>query len=140
MRATAGAIEAGVPRLLTESDQGVIRDRADLVDMTVVDRFGERIGHVEAVVMDATDRELRFVRLASAGILCFAEDRFLLPAETIARVDEDVWIHQSGDTVAYGPAYRSDLSNDREWLVALYDYYGYPPFWEPDSAVDEPAG
>jgi sporulation protein YlmC with PRC-barrel domain len=110
---------------LTVSDPG-----QDIRGRTVIDRNGDEIGHVDALLIDEQERKVRFLQIASGGILGIGEQQFLLPVDAVIDLDDgQVIVDQTGSRVAYSPAYNPDLTYDRDYYGQLYGYYNYPRYW-----------
>lgn len=104
---------------------------ADIRGRRVTDSAGQEIGKVDDLMVDERERRVRFLEVSSGGLLGIGETKFLLPVETVTRVeDEVVRTNQSRDRVSGAPRYDPRLVEER-YLDELYRYYGYPtPFWD----------
>ncbi len=126
---TGGLVKLGDTNLTVASSEEDIRGR------TVVDRNGEEIGHIDALLMDDHESKVRFLQVASGGFLGIGEQTFLLPVDAITRVTRDqVVVDQTREQVAQAPVYDPNLVYDRDYYGELYGYYGYAPYWGPDYA------
>ncbi len=115
---------------LGDTDLTVSDPREDIRGRTVVDRNGEEIGHVDALLIDDQERKVRFLQIASGGILGIGEQKFLVPVDAVTRVGPDrVVVDQTGKHIAGSPKYDPDLTYDQSYYTDLYGYYGYPPYW-----------
>lgn len=104
----------------------------DVRGRTVIDQSGDEIGHVDALLIDDQERKVRFLQVASGGVLGIGEQRFLVPVDAVLGVDDE-WlvIDQTGERVAGSPGYDPNLVYDRDYFGDLYSYYGYAPYWRP---------
>lgn len=114
---------------LHDSDQTIAADD-DIRGRTVRDAGGEEVGEVEDLLIDTTERKVRFLVVASGGFLGLGEHRSYIPIDAVTGVDDDeVRIDQSREQMAGAPAYDPELINDREYNENVLGYYGYTPFW-----------
>ena len=117
---------------LGDTDLTVADQSQDIRGRKVVDRQGEEIGHVDALVLDDRESKVRFLRVASGGFLGIGESTFLLPVDAIAQIgDDQVVVDQTREHVAGAPAYDPDLTYEQDYYGGLYGYYGYGPYWGP---------
>ena len=117
---------------LGDTDLTVANEAEDIRGRTVVDRNGEELGHVDALLIDDRESKVRFLRIASGGILGIGETTFLLPVDAVTQITADrVVVDQTRERVAKAPTYDPELTYDREYYGGLYGYYGYGPYWAP---------
>lgn len=104
--------------------------RADIRGYKVRDVAGEEIGKVDDLLVDQEEQKVRFLELASGGLLGLGETKFLLPVEAVSRIgDDEVNVNQSRAKVAGAPTYDPEL-REQEQLTSMYSYYGYgTPYW-----------
>jgi len=104
--------------------------REDIRGRTVIDRNGDEIGHVDALLIDDRKRNVRFLEVASGGIFGIIAQKFLVPVDAITRVGPDqVMVDQTSKQIAGAPRYDPGLTYDQGYYADLYGYYGYPPYW-----------
>ena len=121
---TSRLVRLGSTNLTVSDPQEDIRGRS------VVDRYGEEFGHVASLLIDEREAKVRFLEIASCGIMGIGEEKFLLPVDAVTRIEgERVMVDQTGGHVAGSPAYDPDLTHDRGFYDDVYGYYGYPPYW-----------
>jgi sporulation protein YlmC with PRC-barrel domain len=117
---------------LGDTDLTVANPDEDIRGRKVVDRQGEELGHVDALLIDDRESKVRFLRIASGGFLGLGEHTFLLPVDAITRITADqVTVDQTRERVAGAPRYDPDLVYDRDYYGDVYGYYGYGPYWAP---------
>jgi sporulation protein YlmC with PRC-barrel domain len=123
------------PTLLRLNDTRLtVADPAqDVRGRKVLDKNGEQIGHVEDLLVDDTEKHVRFLLVGSGGFLGFGEKKFLIPVDAVMSVKNDaVQIDRTRDHVANGPIYDPAIAEDRspeDHYSAVYGYYGFMPFW-----------
>ncbi len=117
---------------LGDTDLTVRSPLEDVRGRTVIDNSGDEIGHVDALLIDDQERNVRFLQIASGGILGIGERRFLVPVDAVLGMENDhLIIDQTGERVAGSPRYDPDLIYERDYYDDLYTYYGYAPYWRP---------
>ncbi|MGH7510684.1 MAG: PRC-barrel domain-containing protein [Gemmatimonadales bacterium] len=117
---------------LKDSDLKLADPAADIRGRKVIDVSGEEIGKVDDLLIDDEERKVRFLEVASGGVLGIGETKFLMPVEAVAQITSDeVAINHSRTRVAGAPRYDPNLM-ERPHLKDIYGYYGYStPFWIP---------
>ena len=114
---------------LEDSDLTLAQPADDVRDLTVVDPHGHRVGKVDDLIIDETERRARLLVVTSGGLLGLGITERLIPVDAVTRVDDQVHIealhthvHSAESDAAHDPtpAYRE-----------LCAQYGYGPFWGP---------
>ncbi|CAA9559289.1 MAG: hypothetical protein AVDCRST_MAG19-1670 [uncultured Thermomicrobiales bacterium] len=119
-------------KALADSDMTLADAAIDVRGRTVVDRTGEEIGTVDALMLDEAESKVRFLRVAAGGFLGLGERLFLIPVDAVTRLDENhVHVDQTRERVVGAPAYDPNIVPDTNDYAGLYGYYGYAPFWAP---------
>ena len=114
---------------LGDSEQSIALSD-DIRGSNVKDADGEDLGTVDDLLIDATERKVRFVVVASGGFLGLGAQKSYIPVDAVTGVDDDVvHIDQSKDRVRTAPAYDPELINDRTYNEGVLEYYGLSPFW-----------
>ena len=115
---------------LEDSNLQLADAKADIRGRKVRDVGGEEIGKVHDLLIDEDERQVRFIEVASGGILGIGDTKFLLPVEAVtALTNDEVHINESRSHVASSPRYDPNLIEQPD-LNELYRYYGYgTPFW-----------
>src|SRR4029450_4720983 len=81
---------------LSDTEPTIANPAEDIRDRTVVDRDGEEIGEVEDLLIDAHEKRVRLLEVASGGFLGLGKTKFLLPVEALNRISDDtVYITQT---------------------------------------------
>jgi sporulation protein YlmC with PRC-barrel domain len=95
----------------------------------VIDANDDEIGKIDELLIDDDELKVRFLRVASGGILGIGRDKVLIPVEAIAAIEDDVVrIDQSRERIEGAPNYDPELV-DEDYFRRLYGYYGYSPYW-----------
>jgi sporulation protein YlmC with PRC-barrel domain len=114
---------------LGDTDLTVANPDEDIRGRSVVDSAGEKIGEVDALLIDDTSVKVRFMDVASGGFLGIGDKHVLIPVDAITRIDKDnVYINQTGERIKGAPEYDPNLVSDN-YYSDLYGYYGYTPYW-----------
>ncbi len=117
--------------LLKLSDTGMTlsSEAEDIRGRSVVDGNGEDVGDVDDLMIDDTEKKVRFIRVSSGGFLGMGAQKFLIPVDAIKQIKGDqVIVSHNREQIASSPAYDPDLV-DEKYYNNLYGYYGYRPFW-----------
>jgi sporulation protein YlmC with PRC-barrel domain len=102
----------------------------DIRGRKVIDRAGDEIGEVKSFFVDEDERRVRFFEIESGGLFGLGGETRLIPTDAIEGVTEDfVRVGASREVVTGSPAYDPNLTEDQRYWLALYGYYGYPPYW-----------
>ncbi len=122
--------QSGSLRTLSDRDLTVAQDDIDIRGRSVVDRSGDDIGTVDALLIDDQESKVRFLRVASGGFLGIGEKTFLIPVDAVTRIaEETVTIDQEREHVADSPAYDPAVAPKADYYTGLYSHYGYSPYW-----------
>ncbi len=117
---------------LADTDMTLADSAIDVRGRRVVDRNGDAIGKVDALMLDEAESKVRFLRVAAGGFLGIGERLFLIPVEAVTRIDDDgVHVDQTRERVAGSPSYDPVIVPDVDYYGDIYGYYGYAPFWAP---------
>jgi uncharacterized protein YrrD len=117
--------------LLGDTNLTVATSAEDIRGRAVKDKDGNDIGRVEDLLIDSSDRKVRFMQVGSGVFLGLGETMSFIPIDSITRVTGDaVYINQSRAHVARAPRYKPGLAQ-RDYYGSLYGHYGHSPFWDP---------
>jgi sporulation protein YlmC with PRC-barrel domain len=115
---------------LDELGKSVAGSDDDIRGRKVIDRDGNELGKIEALLVDQKDLKVRFLQLESGGFLGFGERKSLIPVDLIVSIEEHkVHIDQTGATVAAAPAYDPAFVDPR-FYQDIYGHFGIPAYWE----------
>ncbi|MEU4428462.1 PRC-barrel domain-containing protein [Actinoplanes sp. NPDC024001] len=127
---------------LSDSEHMLADPDADIRGRKVVDRDGEDLGKVDDLLIDATERKVRMLRIEHGGILGIGATPSFVPVDAVTAVDDDVvHVGEARERVTGSPRYDPDLVNTGELYEQLYRHYGYTPLWPADNvAPEDPTG
>src|SRR4051812_43135597 len=78
----------------------------DIRGRKVIDCNDKQVGHIDELLIDDTEKKVRFLRVASGGVLGIGSQKILIPVELITRVTpETVYIARSCEHLAEAPIY-----------------------------------
>ena len=112
---------------LRDSDKTVSGSDEDIRGRMVKDKDGQDLGKIEGLMIDDVEHKVRFMEVATGGILGFGERKSFVPVEAITRITaDDVHIDRTREHVAGAPSYDPTLAIvDASYFFSLYPYYGY---------------
>ncbi|MEU0315929.1 PRC-barrel domain-containing protein [Nocardioides sp. NPDC006273] len=120
--------EAGLVQL-KDTDLTLASAKDDVRGSKVVDRNGDEVGDVDGLLIDESERRVRFLQVGSGGFLGIGEKKRLIPVDAVTAVDNRVHLGTSREHVAGSAEYDPDLVQEPDYYGGLYEYYGYAPFW-----------
>lgn len=113
------------------SDTGMVLSSPaeDIRSRKVVDSNDEDLGEVDDLMIDDTEKKVRFIRVAAGGFLGMGETKFLIPVDAVVGVTPDVVrVSRDREHIAAGPVYDPDIVNP-DYINQVYGHYGVAPFW-----------
>lgn len=115
---------------LSDSDMMLDDPAADIRGRKVRDREDEEIGHVDDLLIDDTDKKVRFLQVAAGGFLGLGERKFMIPVDAITRIDDKhVHVDQTREHIVGAPDYDPEVVPEEHYWNDLYSHYGYEPYW-----------
>ncbi|MCA9836426.1 MAG: PRC-barrel domain-containing protein [Trueperaceae bacterium] len=118
---------------LSESDQTLADDSADIRGNKVIDKDGQEIGDVNDLLIDNNEHRVRFLEVGAGGFLGISEKTFLIPVDAVTRVHDDhVHLGHTSKKIMDSPDYNPDLIREKRDVSNwedTYRWYGYPGFW-----------
>ena len=120
---------------LRDSEMTLADSGEDVRGRSVVDRNGDEIGKVDALLLDEAESKVRFLRVEAGGFLGIGARQFLVPVDAVTRVDaEHVHVDRSREGIVDAPAYDPNLVYEQDYYGDVYGYWGYAPYWAPGYA------
>lgn len=108
---------------------------SDKVEGTNVYRSdGDKIGHIERVMIDKRSGRAAYAVMSFGGFLGIGEDAYPLPWSLLTYNPSlgGYEVNVSEEQLRGAPKYDGDTKwnqPDRRRDLAIYDYYGAPPYW-----------
>jgi sporulation protein YlmC with PRC-barrel domain len=112
----------------------VLLSASTLNGTNVVNPAGEDLGKIEELMVDLTNGRIAYAVLSFGGFLGVGDKLFAIPWEAlyVDTRDEVIILDLSKQTLENAPGFDKDNwpdVTDHAWLVGIYDYYGYRPYW-----------
>jgi sporulation protein YlmC with PRC-barrel domain len=113
---------------------------ATIIGNKVVDTDGEQLGNIKDLVIDLDDAQIAYAVLSFGGFLGLGDKLFAIPLEALTfdtRANQVV-LDVDKDVLKNAPGFDKDKWPDTAqyeagWLLDIYEYYGYSPYWIPDK-------
>lgn len=106
----------------------------------VVNRDGEQLGSLKELVIDVEDGHVAYAVLSFGGLLGRGDKLFAIPwdAFEVNPKDRTFILDVEKERLKEAPGFDKDRWPDNAqqeagWLLDLYEYYGYSPYWIPDK-------
>jgi hypothetical protein len=119
------------PRILSATT--VIGDK-------VVNTEGEQLGTIRDLVIDLDDAQIAYAVLSFGGFLGLGDKLFAIPLEalTFGAEEHTAVLDVDREVLRNAPGFDKDNWPDNAqyeagWLLDIYEYYGYSPYWMPDK-------
>ncbi|HSM71259.1 MAG TPA: PRC-barrel domain-containing protein [Anaerolineales bacterium] len=107
-----------------------------IIDDKVVNPEGEELGSIKELMIDMDKGQVNYAVLSFGGFLGLGDKLFAIPWEalTLNREDHSFILNVDKERLENAPGFDQDNWPDEAqyasgWLVDLYNYYGYPPYW-----------
>lgn len=82
----------------------------DIRGRDVIDRNGEKLGTIDDLLMDDRESRIRFIQVAHGGFLGIRQEHFILPVNTIMKVEErQVHVDRVRDDIVRESTYAPEL-------------------------------
>jgi sporulation protein YlmC with PRC-barrel domain len=118
-----------------------------LIGNKVINREGEQLGNIKDLMIDLDDAQIAYAVLSFGGFLGLGDKLFAIPLEAlifrgkdhtvILDVDKEVLKNAPGFDKDQWP---DDAQYEAGWLLDIYEYYGYSPYWIPDKQEGRSGG
>ena len=111
-----------------------------MIGSKVVNPAGEQLGNLKELVIDLDEGRIAYAVLSFGGIMGMGDKLFAIPWEAlvlnakertfILDVEKEVLKEAPGFDKDRWP---DDAQYEAGWLLDIYEYYGYSPYWMPDK-------
>lgn len=106
----------------------------------VVNTAGEHLGNIKELMIDLDGGLIAYAVLSFGGFLGLGDKLFAIPWEALT-VDTDnhtLILDVDKEVLKSAPGFDKDNWPDNAkyeagWLLGVYEYYGYAPYWMPDE-------
>lgn len=109
----------------------------------VLNTAGEQLGSIKELMIDLDEGLIAYAVLSFGGFLGMGDKLFAIPWEAltidtenrafILDVDKEVLENAPGFDKDHWP---DNAKYEAGWLLGVYEYYGYSPYWMPDEEED----
>ena len=106
----------------------------------VINPAGEQLGNIKELMIEAEDGSIVYAVLSFGGFLGLGDKLFAIPWEAltfdteehafILDIDKDILKNAPGFDKDHWP---EPAQYEAGWLLDIYEYYGYSPYWMPDK-------
>jgi sporulation protein YlmC with PRC-barrel domain len=102
----------------------------------VVNAAGEDLGRLEEIMLDLNGGCIAYAVLSFGGFLGMGDKLFAIPwqAFSMDTDEETLVLNVDRRTLERAPGFDKDnwpaTDGDDGWLVEVYEYYGYDPYWQ----------
>ena len=111
-----------------------------IIGNKVVNAKGEQLGSIKELMIDLDDGQIAYVVLSFGGFLGLGDKLFAIPLEALTFDTEEhtVILDLNKEVLRNAPGFDKDHWPDNAqyeagWLLDIYEYYGYSPYWIPDK-------
>jgi len=109
-----------------------------IIGNKVVNTAGEQLGTLKELAIDLQDGHIAYAVLSFGGFLGRGDKLFAIPWEALALNAEDhsFILDLEKEVLKEAPGFDKDQWPDNAqyeagWLLDMYEYYGYSPYWMP---------
>ena len=111
---------------------------AKIIGNKVVNREGDQLGNIKDLMIDLDDAQIAYAVLSFGGLLGLGDKLFAIPLDalTFGTEDHTVILDMDKEVLKNAPGFDKDHWPDDAqfeagWLLDIYEYYGYSPYWIP---------
>ncbi len=111
-----------------------------IIGNKVMNASGEQLGNIKELMIDLDDGQIAYAVLSFGGFLGLGDKLFAIPWEalTINSEDHTITLDVDKEVLKDAPGFDKDHWPDNAqyeagWLLDIYEYYGYSPYWIPDK-------
>jgi sporulation protein YlmC with PRC-barrel domain len=117
-----------------------------IIGYKVVNREGEQLGNIKDLTIDLDDAQIAYAVLSFGGFLGLGDKLFAIPLEALTFIDDHtVRLDVDKEVLKNAPGFDKerwpdDAQYQAGWLLDIYEYYGYSPYWSPDKQEGRSGG
>jgi sporulation protein YlmC with PRC-barrel domain len=111
-----------------------------MVGSKIVNRTGEQLGSLKELVIDLEEGRIAYAVLSFGGFMSMGDKLFAIPWEALLlnAKDRTFILDVEKEVLQEAPGFDKDHWPDNAqyeagWLLDIYEYYGYSPYWMPDK-------
>ncbi len=116
--------------------QPEVMSATTLIGDRVRNMSGEDLGKLEEIMIDMEEGRVAYAVLSFGGVLGMGNKLFAVPWDALSVDTEQhkVVLNVDRSTLENAPGFDKDnwpgTEGGNQWLVDVYDYYGYEPYWD----------
>ena len=124
----------------TNNNYPRVLSASSIMGHKVINTAGEQLGSMMELMIDLDGGLIAYAVLSFGGILGMGDKLFAIPWEAltidtenhtfILDVDKEVLENAPGFDKDHWP---DNAKYEAGWLLGVYEYYGYSPYWMPDE-------
>lgn len=111
-----------------------------MIGNKILNPAGEQLGSIKELMIDPDDGFIIYAVLSFGGFLGMGDKLFAIPWEALTLdIEKDAFIFDvDKEVLKNAPGFDKDHWPDNAqyeagWLLDIYEYYGYSPYWMPDK-------
>jgi sporulation protein YlmC with PRC-barrel domain len=128
----------------TNNDYPRVLSATTIIGDKVVNTAGEQLGTIKELMIDLDGGLIAYAVLSFGGILGMGDKLFAIPWEafTIDTDNHTFILNVDKEVLENAPGFDKDNWPDNAkyeagWLLGVYEYYGYSPYWLPDEDEED---
>ena len=122
------------------NDYPQVLQASTVIGKKIVNRAGEQLGNLKELVIDLEEGRIAYAVLSFGGIMGLGDKLFAIPWEALMLnpKDQTFILDVEKEVLKEAPGFDKDHWPDNAqyeagWLLDIYEYYGYSPYWMPDK-------
>jgi sporulation protein YlmC with PRC-barrel domain len=111
-----------------------------MIGSKVVNRAGEQLGTLKELMIDLEEGHIAYAVLSFGGFMGMGDKLFAIPWEALLlnAKDRTFILDVEKEALQEAPGFDKDhwpddAQYEAGWLLDIYEYYGYSPYWMPDK-------
>lgn len=128
----------------TNYDYPRVLSATTIIGDKIINTAGEQLGTIKELMIDLDGGLIAYAVLSFGGILGMGDKLFAIPWEafTIDTDNHTFILNVDKEVLENAPGFDKDNWPDNAkyeagWLLGVYEYYGYSPYWMPDEDEED---
>jgi sporulation protein YlmC with PRC-barrel domain len=132
---SGGAPIIGADRRISDGPGPEVMDAKTLIGDSVVNAAGEKLGKIEAIMIDVTSGRVAYAVLSFGGFLGMGKKLFAVPwsALTLDAAEKRFVLNIPKERLENAPGFDPDhwpSMADSTWATEIHEYYEIRPYWD----------
>ena len=109
-----------------------------MISSKVLNPAGEQLGNLKELVIDLEEGHIAYAVLSFGGFMGMGDKLFAIPWQALAMnpKDQTFILDVEKEVLKEAPGFDKDhwpsnAQYEAGWLLDIYEYYGYSPYWMP---------